>query len=35
MSSLPAGIRAIILQSPREVRQFESNLPYSLGSHAA
>ena len=30
MSSLPKGIRAIILRSPREVRQFENNLPHSL-----
>jgi len=30
MSSLPGGIRAIILRSPREVRQFEHNLPGSL-----
>jgi adenylate kinase family enzyme len=35
MSSLPAGIRAIILRSPREVRQFESNLPCSLDPGAA
>jgi hypothetical protein len=30
MSNLPAGIRGIILRSPREVRQFENNLPHSL-----
>src|SRR5262245_10364753 len=30
MSSLPAGIRATVLRSPREVRQFENGLPYSL-----
>jgi adenylate kinase family enzyme len=30
MSSLPAGIRSIILRSRREVRQFENNLPCSL-----
>jgi hypothetical protein len=30
MSSLPAGIRAIILRSLREVRQFENGLPHSL-----
>jgi adenylate kinase family enzyme len=35
MSSLPAGIRGIILRSPREVRQFENNLPDSLDSSAA
>jgi adenylate kinase family enzyme len=30
MSSLPAGIQAIVLRSPREVRQFENGLPHSL-----
>jgi adenylate kinase family enzyme len=35
MSSLPAGIRAIILRSRREVRQFESRLPSSLDPGAA
>jgi adenylate kinase family enzyme len=30
MANLPAGVRAIILRSPREVRQFENNLPRSL-----
>jgi hypothetical protein len=35
MATLPAGIRAIILQSRREVRQFETNLPHSLDVGAA
>jgi len=35
MASLPAGIRSIILRSPREVRQFENNLPHSLDTGAA
>jgi len=35
MSSLPAGIRAIILRSRREVRRFENNLPRSLDLGAA
>lgn len=30
MSSLPAGIHGIILTSPREVAQFEDDLPHSL-----
>jgi adenylate kinase family enzyme len=35
MSSLPSGIRAIVLRSPREVRQFENNLPRSLDLRGA
>jgi adenylate kinase family enzyme len=35
MANLPAGIRAIILRSPREVRQFETKLPRSLDAGAA
>jgi len=34
MSSLPAGIRAIVLRSPHEVRQFENGLPHSLDLRA-
>jgi len=30
MSSLPRRVRAIILRSPREVKEFETNLPSSL-----
>jgi adenylate kinase family enzyme len=35
MASLPAGILSIILRTPREVRQFENNLPGSLDPGAA
>jgi adenylate kinase family enzyme len=35
MSSLPAGIRSIILRSRRAVRQFENNLPHSLDNGTA
>jgi len=35
MASLPAGIRSIILRSPREVRQFENSLPHSLDTGTA
>jgi len=30
MSNLPAGVQGITLTSPREVAQFESNLPHSI-----
>lgn len=34
MSSLPVGIHGIILTSPREVAQFEDDLPHSLETSA-
>jgi adenylate kinase family enzyme len=30
MANLPAGIRGVVLRSPREVRRFEDDLPRSL-----
>jgi adenylate kinase family enzyme len=35
MADLPAGIRGVILTSPREVRRFEDSLPVSLDDGAA
>jgi adenylate kinase family enzyme len=32
MAGLPAGIRSVILRSPREVARFEGDLPYSFGA---
>jgi adenylate kinase family enzyme len=30
MASLPAGVRGVVLRSPREVKRFEDDLPHSL-----
>jgi adenylate kinase family enzyme len=35
MASLPAGVRGITLTSPRQVAQFEDNLPHSLAADVA